>query len=85
MCCYKPLASVIVIWCCFGTTVISFILAALTSRHIGQYGPEDLVVGHYVSEHQGELALGEHFANEDGASEKKEDNVHVERVDGQYL
>lgn len=74
----------IVIWCCFGTTVLSFILAALTSRHIGRYGPEDLVVGHYVSEQHGELAPGEGSAVDDHASEKKAETVHVERVDGQY-
>ncbi|KAJ9111635.1 hypothetical protein QFC19_000991 [Naganishia cerealis] len=44
--------ALIVVWICFGTTVLSFILAALTSRHIGKYGPEDTVIGSGVSKRQ---------------------------------
>lgn len=70
----------IVIWCCFGTTLLSFFLAALTSRHIGKYGPEDTVVGHYVSEHQGTLSPGEGSAVGDHVDEKKAEIVHHERI-----
>lgn len=69
--------TVIVVWICFGTTLLSFFLAALTSRHIGKYGPEDTTVGHYVSKHQ--PGPGVVVAGSDGVGEKTE-AAHVERV-----
>jgi hypothetical protein len=42
---------VILVWICFGTTTICFILAALAARHIRKYGPENTTVGHAVSGH----------------------------------
>ncbi|KAJ9118225.1 hypothetical protein QFC22_004132 [Naganishia vaughanmartiniae] len=51
--------ALIVVWICFGTTVISFILAALTSRHIGKYGPQDTVVGSSVSKRESGAVTGE--------------------------
>lgn len=42
--------ALIVVWICFGTTLLSFILAALASRHIRKYGPENTLIGHKVSD-----------------------------------
>lgn len=39
----------IVSWCCFGTTTISFILATLAHKHVAKYGPSNTLVGHSVS------------------------------------
>ncbi|KAI5450253.1 hypothetical protein NCC49_003270 [Naganishia albida] len=69
--------ALIVVWICFGTTLLSFFLAALTSRHIGKYGPEDTTVGHYVSKHQ--PGPGVVVAGSDGVGDKTE-AAHVERV-----
>jgi len=42
--------ALIVVWLCFGTTLLSFVLAALASRHIAKYGPENTLIGHKVSD-----------------------------------
>lgn len=68
----------IVVWICFGTTLLSFFLAALTSRHIGKYGPEDTTVGHYVSKHQAASTVGTTNGSEHVA--EKTEAAHVERV-----
>lgn len=43
-------SALIVVWVCFGTTLLSFILAAMASRHIRKYGPENTLIGHKVSD-----------------------------------
>jgi len=46
--------ALIVCWVCFAMVLISFVLAALTSRHIKKYGPEDTLLGggaHHSSSH----------------------------------
>lgn len=68
----------IVVWICFATTLLSFFLAALTSRHIGKYGPEDTTVGHYVSKHQAASTVG--TANGSEHVVEKTEAAHVERV-----
>lgn len=72
--------SLIVVWICFGTTLLSFFLAALTSRHIGKYGPEDTAVGHYVSKHQGHLDTTTSERASDSHVEKKAEHAHVEHL-----
>ncbi|GHJ88773.1 hypothetical protein NliqN6_5175 [Naganishia liquefaciens] len=72
--------SLIVVWICFGTTLLSFFLAALTSRHIGKYGPEDTTVGHYVSKHRGTVVPGQGVAHGDHATEKKMEQTHLETI-----
>jgi hypothetical protein len=71
---------VIVVWICFGTTLLSFFLAALTSRHIGKYGPEDTTVGHYVSKHQGKVVAGQGAPVGDHVAEKKVEQAHLENI-----
>lgn len=70
--------AVIVVWICFATTLLSFFLAALTSRHIGKYGPEDTTVGHYVSKHHASGAI----TTSDTLAEKehKMEQAHVEKI-----
>lgn len=60
--------AMIVTWCTFGATLVSFILAALAARHIKKYGPEDTLVGHKVSDR---------YANGDRMVEKQH-NGHNE-------
>lgn len=43
--CHQLIHTVIICWLCFAFTLISFVLAALTSRHIQKYGPESTLVG----------------------------------------
>ncbi|KAJ9099818.1 hypothetical protein QFC21_003818 [Naganishia friedmannii] len=68
--------ALIVVWICFGTTVISFILAALTSRHIGKYGPEDTVIGSSVSKRQS----GGITSEKKPVAEMKADQSHTDSV-----
>ena len=62
--------AMIVTWLTFGATLVSFILAALASRHIKKYGPENTLVGHKVSDR---------YDNGDRMVEKKH-NGHVEHA-----
>jgi hypothetical protein len=51
---FLPDVVVILVWICFGTTTICFILAILAARHIRKYGPENTTVSHAVSKHNAE-------------------------------
>jgi hypothetical protein len=62
--------ALIVVWVCFGSTLVSFILAALASRHIRKYGPENTLIGHKVSDHY----EGRH---EGGVMEEKNKHHHT--------
>lgn len=42
--------ALIVTWVTFGCTLVCFVLAALASRHIAKYGPENTLIGHAVSD-----------------------------------
>lgn len=72
----------IVVWVCFGTTLLSFILAALAARHIKKYGPEDTLIGHSVSDRYDEGRNGGALMQEKHNGKGHHTEHHAEDVNG---